>query len=141
VVVGNGNRKEDRNVPLHLPPLLGLLRLKAGGYRLEWDGRKNCSSDLMWCRQMFSIEFCQAFGCMDIHSVFPSIVFHAVAFPLDEEPQSSLEHLTVQYFFNQIFLFSLYKFRWRWCKGTVSLEASDLSEPVVRRKSLSLRSD
>ena len=63
---------------------------------------------------MFSVEFCQAFRCVDIRCVLPGIVFRAVAFPFDEEPQSSVEHLTIQYFFNQVFFFSIYEFRWGW---------------------------
>lgn len=46
-----------RGVPLQSPPLLGLLRLEAGGYKLERYGRKNCGSDLSRCRWMFAIEF------------------------------------------------------------------------------------
>jgi len=51
---------------------------------------------------------------MDICGIFPSVVLHAVAFPFDEELQSSAEHLTVQYFFDQVFLFSFYELGWRW---------------------------
>jgi hypothetical protein len=37
---------------------------------------------------------------MDIHGIFPGVVFHPIAFPFDEKPQSSMEHFTVQYFLN-----------------------------------------
>jgi hypothetical protein len=49
--------EDVRGVPLQPPPLLRLLRLEAGGYRLERDGGKGCGLNLTRCRRMFSVEF------------------------------------------------------------------------------------
>jgi len=53
-VCGRGNRKEDWNVPLHLPPLLRLLRLEVDG--LEWNCGKSGGSDLPRCSGILLVE-------------------------------------------------------------------------------------
>jgi len=50
---------------------------------------------------------------MDIRGVFPGVVLHSIAFPLDEKAESTTEHFAIQDFFDQVLVFSFDKFGWR----------------------------
>jgi hypothetical protein len=54
-----------------------------------------------------------------VRSILPTVVFIAVALPLNEVLQSSAEHATVDYRFNFILLFSVDQNGvWRWATPT-----------------------
>ena len=49
--------------------------------------------------------------------IFPSVVLHAITFPLNQVLELPAEDATVENLFHNIFLFAVDKFRWqrRWC--------------------------
>jgi hypothetical protein len=51
-------------------------------------------------------------GVFDVFRVFPGVVFHSIAFPLNQVLQLPTEHPTVQDFFHDVLILTIYKFWW-----------------------------
>jgi hypothetical protein len=51
-------------------------------------------------------------GVFDAFRVLPGVVLHSIAFPLNQILQLPTEHPTIQDFFHDVLLLTIYKFWW-----------------------------
>jgi hypothetical protein len=86
--------KANQSVPLHLPPLLWLLRLEVDWRNgPEWNFRKGSGSDLPWRGRVSLVEVCYSLWCVDFGCILPTVVFWPVTFPLNFKLEPPAEHL------------------------------------------------
>ena len=65
--------------------------------------------DAMWSSWVFCMEFCYSIlSVIQILSIFPSVVFNIVAFPLYQVLQLSSEHAAINDFFYKVLFFSIH---------------------------------
>ena len=59
-------------------------------------------------------------GITNIILIFPSVVLHAITFPLNQVLELPAEDATVENLFHNVFLFAVDKFQWRrrWCMSS-----------------------
>src|SRR5467141_3687910 len=70
-----------------------------------------------WGCRVPNVKVCYLlWGIIDIFQVLPGVVFHPIAFPLDQVLEFVLEHSAIQNLLHHIFLFTINKF---WRRGWV----------------------